>query len=52
MTTKEVKSNTWLWKNRKALCRVQKGIVEARQGRHVQSPNLVAAAKLAAKIKC
>jgi hypothetical protein len=51
MTAKGVGSDAWLWKNHKALSRVQKGIAEARQGKHAQSPNLVTAAKLAAKIK-
>ena len=41
----------WLWKNKKALAMVQEGLKEARQGRHVPGPDMVAARKLAARIK-
>jgi hypothetical protein len=44
-------NEAWLWKNKKALSLVQRGLAEARQGRHVRGPDLKAAAKLAAKIK-
>jgi len=41
----------WLWRNKKALAMVQKGLSEARQGRHAAPPDMRAARKLAAKIK-
>ena len=41
----------WLWRNKKALAMVQKGLKEARQRRFVRPPDLVAAKKLAARIK-
>ena len=44
-------NEAWLWKDPKALAMVLRGIEEARQGRHVESPDLGAATKLAARIK-
>jgi len=44
-------SEAWLWKNKKALAMVQRGLEEARQRRFVKGPDLIAGAKLAAKIK-
>jgi hypothetical protein len=40
----------WLWKNKKALVKVQEGL-EARHGKHTTAPNMGAARRLAAKIK-
>lgn len=44
-------AEAWLWKNPKALSMVQEGIEQARAGIHADSPDLTAAAKLAARIK-
>ena len=41
----------WLWKNSKSLSMVHGGIDEARAGIHADAPDLVAGAKLAARIK-
>jgi hypothetical protein len=41
----------WLWKNADALAAVRSGIEEAREGRHAESPDLAAAARLVSKIK-
>jgi hypothetical protein len=41
----------WVWKNKRALAMVNDGIEEAARRKHALAPNLVAAAKLAAKIK-
>jgi predicted transcriptional regulator len=44
-------NEAWLWKNKKALAMVQRGLKEARQGRFVKPPDLAAGEKLAARIK-
>jgi len=41
----------WLWKNKKALAMVQRGLEDARQRRFVEAPDLAAGEKLAARIK-
>ena len=41
----------WLWKNKKALAMVLAGIEGARKRRFASSPDLAAAARLAARIK-
>jgi hypothetical protein len=41
----------WLWKNKKALAAVQEGLRDAAERRYAEPPDLVAAAKLAARIK-
>jgi hypothetical protein len=44
-------NEAWLWRNKKALAMVQRGLEEARERRFVKAPDLAAGAKLAARIK-
>lgn len=44
-------NEAWLWKNKRALALVLDGLEEAQRGVSADAPDLVAAAKLAAKIK-
>src|SRR5258706_16372037 len=44
-------NEAWVWKNKKALAMVQRGLEDARQRRFVPPPDLAAGGKLAARIK-
>jgi len=44
-------NEAWIWKNKKALAMVQRGLEDARQRRFVAPPDMAAAKKLAEKIK-